>query len=503
MLPDPVFDPVTVPLLHELRVSVPFSAVVSIKCISGLAEIAGRELPESSVIDLPPGTRCAIASFQGCDLLVSRPRLRPKLLSTATADVGAATTVTTTSHDASLSSSESEPAEPSFNMGLAAAANLHAALEQVRASAAAGPRVLISGPADSGKSTLAKTLCNYALKLQRQPLLVDLNPENPTISIPGSMAVQPITYPCDASLGLATGHPAIMANGIGSVPLLFWYGADTLVDRPLAPLVASSETAAAAEATVDQERWEQYLRVATAVATAVDEKLASDHTSRTAGIIVDVPGDLPADLDYLIHMADTSDPAKPIPPAPQLGMTPVHVLPFPRNPGAVAKDRVYRRYRSLHLIREYFYGAGPELPGKALTPHNIFAPTNIFWIGKPTKSVVPPVAPVVASEAEDGKVEETVPDTPAAAEPSGVPEWHMETLGPTDSMVHSVLPVLTLGAKADRTDVDKVAAANVVGFVYVSAYDKARDKYNLLVPFPGHLPRTTLGAGSIKWFELS
>lgn len=46
--------------------------------------------------------------------------------------------------------------------------NVHAALEQLRKQAeendSRGPRVMITGPADVGKSTLTKILINYAVR---------------------------------------------------------------------------------------------------------------------------------------------------------------------------------------------------------------------------------------------------------------------------------------------------------------------------------------------------
>lgn len=52
--------------------------------------------------------------------------------------------------------------------------NVHAALDQRRAAAAAaggnGPRAMIVGPANVGKSTLAMILANYAARVGRRPV---------------------------------------------------------------------------------------------------------------------------------------------------------------------------------------------------------------------------------------------------------------------------------------------------------------------------------------------
>lgn len=53
--------------------------------------------------------------------------------------------------------------------------NLHFALDRLR-TPAGGPRVLITGPEDSGKTSLIKILAAYALKSGRNPILVNLDP---------------------------------------------------------------------------------------------------------------------------------------------------------------------------------------------------------------------------------------------------------------------------------------------------------------------------------------
>ena len=64
--------------------------------------------------------------------------------------------------------------------------NTHAALESLRKTAesmlladpnspARGPRMLIAGPTDVGKTTLCRILCNYAVREGRTPLYVDLD----------------------------------------------------------------------------------------------------------------------------------------------------------------------------------------------------------------------------------------------------------------------------------------------------------------------------------------
>lgn len=55
-----------------------------------------------------------------------------------------------------------------------------------------GPRVIIVGDIDSGKSTLAKMLLNWAVKDGWKPTFVDLNVGQSSITIPGTIAAAPI-----------------------------------------------------------------------------------------------------------------------------------------------------------------------------------------------------------------------------------------------------------------------------------------------------------------------
>ena len=76
--------------------------------------------------------------------------------------------------------------------------NVHASLEQFRKNADSssaseqpeetwtkGPNVLVTGPTDVGKTTLCKTLLNYAVRMGRRPVYVDLDVGQGSISVPG------------------------------------------------------------------------------------------------------------------------------------------------------------------------------------------------------------------------------------------------------------------------------------------------------------------------------
>ena len=74
--------------------------------------------------------------------------------------------------------------------------NTHIQLEAMRDVAFAnrdyGPRVIIIGPKDHGKSTTCKILLSYAARLDRSPLFVDLDVGQGSLSIPGCVTATPI-----------------------------------------------------------------------------------------------------------------------------------------------------------------------------------------------------------------------------------------------------------------------------------------------------------------------
>jgi Pre-mRNA cleavage and polyadenylation factor IA/II complex, subunit CLP1 len=69
--------------------------------------------------------------------------------------------------------------------------NAHAALEQLRKKAetdnSRGPVTMIVGPMDVGKSTLCRLLLNYAVRMGRRPIFVDLDVGQGQISVPGTI----------------------------------------------------------------------------------------------------------------------------------------------------------------------------------------------------------------------------------------------------------------------------------------------------------------------------
>lgn len=52
-----------------------------------------------------------------------------------------------------------------------------------------GPITMVVGPTDVGKSTICRILLNYAVRMGRAPVFVDLDVGQGQISVPGSIGI--------------------------------------------------------------------------------------------------------------------------------------------------------------------------------------------------------------------------------------------------------------------------------------------------------------------------
>lgn len=79
--------------------------------------------------------------------------------------------------------------------------DLHEQIERARLNADAKitdvPIILIAGPTDVGKSTFSRFLLNYAVKSGREPIFVDLDVGQSSLSITGTFGVLPINEQSD------------------------------------------------------------------------------------------------------------------------------------------------------------------------------------------------------------------------------------------------------------------------------------------------------------------
>lgn len=151
-------------------------------------------------------------------------------------------------------------------------ANVHFALETMRQEAKAtgkdGPRVLILGPEDAGKTSLAKILTAYATKIGRQPIAVNLDPAEGLLSVPGTLSAAAFRTMIDIEEGWGNSPMSQPSPVPVKLPLVYCY-----------PLQNPLE----AEGSI-------YRPIVSKLALSVTGRMAEDEDSRETGIIVDTPG---------------------------------------------------------------------------------------------------------------------------------------------------------------------------------------------------------------------
>lgn len=151
---------------------------MSVELLEGMAEMFGTELVQRVKYVFPSGSRAAIFTFHGCLLDVVGRTDTPPYVAKQTPMV-----------------CRHRFFPIPFQIIYV---NTHAALESLRVLAAShtigvtvdavsvrgrGPRAMIVGPTDVGKSTYCRILLNYAVRQQRTPVYVDLDCGQGSLSV--------------------------------------------------------------------------------------------------------------------------------------------------------------------------------------------------------------------------------------------------------------------------------------------------------------------------------
>uniref|UniRef100_A0A0D6R4E5 Protein CLP1 homolog n=1 Tax=Araucaria cunninghamii TaxID=56994 RepID=A0A0D6R4E5_ARACU len=410
----------------ELRIEVGMDTPLRLQLSSGTAEIFGTELPPQYWITFPPAHKFAIFTWNGATVEVD-----------GTAEV----------------------AYVADETPMVSYVNVHAVLERRRArakeasmsspSGSEGPRVIVVGPTDSGKSSLSRMLLSWAARLSWKPTFVDLDIGQGSISIPGAIAATPIEMPIDPVEGIPL-----------EMPIVYFYGHNQPGVNPGLYKVLVKE-----------------------LARTLDLQFSGNAESRAAGMVINTMGWVEGlGYELLLHAIDTfnadvvlvlgqeklysmlKDMLK--------GKTNIDIVKLHRSGGVVSRNAKYRSRMRVCRTREYFYGITNDL-----SPHASVANFNdllIYRIGGG------PQAPRSA--------------LPIGAEPSVDPTRAVQVTVNSDLM-HAVLAV------SYAKEPDQLLTSNVAGFIYITDVDMQRKKITYVAPCPGELPSRLLLAGSLTWMD--
>jgi polyribonucleotide 5'-hydroxyl-kinase len=252
-----------------------------------------------------------------------------------------------------------------------------------------GPRVLLVGPTDSGKTSLARILLAYAIKLGRTPLLVDIDVAQNMLSVPGTLAALAPTPELTSADGYAS--PMIMTGPSSSSssasssggggggggtpqPIVLWYGTQDITSHP-----------------------DLYKSQITKLGSLINTRLSYDVDMNASGIIVNTSGTIEdVGYQYLLHAIDefninvvlvlghdrlysmlgthfknklgtNNDNDMDMATAPVVSAAPPpKLIKLPRSGGVSERDSTFRRISRSSCIKRYFYGGDSTIPNSRL-----------------------------------------------------------------------------------------------------------------------------------------
>ncbi|CAL1276648.1 unnamed protein product [Larinioides sclopetarius] len=403
----------------ELRFEVEANCKVVLELKSGTAEIFGTELVKNKKFNFSSGEKVAVFTWHGCTLeLLGKP----------------------------------EVAYVAKETPMVFYVNLHAALEQMRIKAekddSKGPMVLVTGPSDVGKTTLCRILLNYAVRLNRRPVLVDLDVEMSSISIPGTIAALPVERVADVEEGFSSTAPLVFHYGHtspGTNIMLY----NTLVSK-LASIIDSraSETNKKARISgciINTGGWikgEGYQSIKHAAkAFEINIILVIDQERLYNELVRDMPMD-------------------------------VKIVFVPKSGGVVERSQQARTEAQDSRIRQYFYGLKTHL-----YPHSFdvkFSDIKVYKIGAPS---LPDSCMPLGMKPEDNRTK-------------------LVSVQNGQNLLHHILSI----SFAESLE-EEVVKTNIAGFVCVTNVNTERQTITVLSPQPRPLPKTIFLMGDVQFMD--
>ncbi|EFX06160.1 mRNA cleavage factor complex 2 protein [Grosmannia clavigera kw1407] len=449
--------------LSEWRFAVSQPAV-RIRLLSGTAERDGTELASNQPYSFAR-TQSKLLTWHGCELEVD-----------GTCDRESVATVGSSGQSATTP----PPVVSYLNLHMLLAAE-RAAVPPPGSSARptggpAGPRVLVCGGPQTGRTSLVRTLAAWATKMggagssssepqhqQQQPCVVNADPRDGLLSLPGTLSAAVFGTLMDLETEGGGGWGGAPSSGPSAVPvklpLVFGFGYARPADAPTL-----------------------YRDLVTRLAGAVTARMSDDPAVHAGGLLIDTPaaeaeaGNVNADIDLLAHIVDEfsvnrvvvlgADAQLYFGLAQRLAREtttfgePVQVIQLDASDGVVARTNSLQQQQHEACIREYFFGDAK----RTLDPYTQLVDFDALTVYR-------------------------LPD-------AGSADSRLEKVEASNALMHWTLSVMN-ASNHDPPDVVQHAA--VLGFVYVADVEADRRKMRILAPVSGRLGDRPLVLG--RWPE--
>ncbi|EXF86400.1 pre-mRNA cleavage complex II protein Clp1 [Colletotrichum fioriniae PJ7] len=420
----------------EWRFQVAFDTQITLKLLSGTAEKDGTELALQHIYTFA-GTKSKILTLQGCELEVEG----------VLADESVA--------------EYAKPQDSPANSVL----NLHFQLTAMRQRAAAerreGPRIAVCGPPTTGKTSLTRTLTSYAARVGAQPLVVNTDPKEGMLSLPGTLSASVVGSLLDVEAvdGWGTTPTSGPSQVPVKLPLVYYYGH------------ASSEEDPA-----------KYKELVSKMAATVTSRLGQDPEVKGSGMIIDTPAVTETNqvgMENFVHVVEELSVNIII----VLGSASLNaeiskrfstertslgenysILLLEKSEGVVERDVGYTQQACEASIKEYFFGS----IGQTLSPATQqvdFDSLAIYKLGDYSMY-------------------------------GGGADESLMRVDPAQLMAHWTLAIVYASVKDSP---ETIRTANVMGYVYIADIDKEKRKLRILAPVSGRLGDRPLLMG--KWPE--
>lgn len=434
---------------HELRFEIPPDLDgATLMLETGSAEMFGIELAHNRSYPLRPGLNAAVFTWHGATVLLDVTKKSSNIIKTEGSDT-----------NTSSSSPSSVMAYTATNTPMPSYINAHAVLQSKREMAKSanlpGPRAIVVGTKDCGKTALVNILSAYSVKANGNAIVIDADP-----SSSGAVGIMP---------------GAIALSIVNHLDL----DVDGVMHENVVPIMLG-HTSPRQNLTVSEAGFQSMGKL-------LDDILSTKSLKPYVGCIIDTCGDveskdgtemvintiksMKADVVFVLgserlyaSVRSTFDENN----------AATETVLLNKSGGVVSRDQTTRMAMQSNKVREYFYGLGNMYnPFSSVMD---FEEVKVFKVGGVLSQLSDSLLPVGAESSID-------PLAPV-------------TLTNLHDLLHKVLGVSQAESEQD------VVRAPLYGFVHVVRVNPEKNTMTVLAPSSGKIPGRLLVAGDIKWIDV-